>query len=141
MASSVLASCLWPNTEPGSEVGWTWESRSCVEEASPVVELVAAAMAREGYPDHDIFEMRLALRDALCNAIHRGNHGDPEKLVRVACDIDGERVLVDVRDEGPGFDAAEADAEMLAQMRLCLSWVLPGEPGNGVVLCKYRSEM
>jgi anti-sigma regulatory factor (Ser/Thr protein kinase) len=139
MASSVLPSCLWPNAEPGSEVGWTWESRSRVEEASPVVEMVAAAMAREGYPDHDIFEMRLALQDALANAIHHGNHDDPENLIRVACDVDPERVLVDVRDEGLGLDPAAADAEMLAKLRLCLSWVLPGEPGNGVLLCKYRS--
>ena len=36
-------------------------------------------------------------------------------------------------------DPAATDAEMLAQMRLCLSWVLPSEPGNGVLLCKYRS--
>ena len=140
MASSVLPSCLWQNTDSGSEVGWTWESRSCVEEASPVIELVAAAMARERYPDHDIFEMRLALQDALANAIHHGNHDDPEKLIRVACEVDAERVLIDVRDEGPGFDPA-AEGEALAEMRLCLSWVLPSEPGNGVLLCKYRSVM
>src|SRR5262245_37219494 len=141
MASSLLPSCWWKNEEPGRDAGWTWASRSCPEEANPVVEFVAAAMAREGYPDHDIFEMRQALDEAVANAIHHGNQDDPAKLVRVECDVDAERVLVDVRDEGPGFDPAAAEGGGLALMRLCVSWVRPSDAGGGVTLCKYRSEL
>jgi anti-sigma regulatory factor (Ser/Thr protein kinase) len=136
--SSVLLPTGWvKSAQPGLDLNWSWESHSRPEEAGPVIECVAAAMSREGYPEHDIFEMRQALREAIANAIHHGNEDDPAKLVRVECDVDAERVLVDVRDEGPGFDP-RAEGQGLALMRLYLSWVRPGEPG-GVTLCKYRS--
>jgi serine/threonine-protein kinase RsbW len=98
-------------------------------------------MAREGYPDHDIFEMRVALQEAITNAIHHGNQDDPALVVRVDCDLDAERVLVDVRDEGLGFDPAAAEGNGLALLRRCVSWVRPSEAGSGMTLCKYRSVM
>ena len=139
--SSGLLSSHWLDTEPGPELNWTWESCSRPEEAGAVVELVAAAMARDGYPDHDIFEMRLALDEAIANAIHHGNHDDPAKLIRVECDVDPERVLVAVRDEGLGFEPGAAEGDGMALMRLCLSWVRLDDLDHGVTLCKYRSEL
>lgn len=125
----------WP------EPDWTWESRSCLEEARPVIEFVATAMAREGYPDLDVFEMRLALEEALDNAIRHGNRGDPSKLVRVRWDVDPDRALVEVRGQGPGFDPDSADLTGLARWHRCLSWVRHNDPGNSITLCKYRSDL
>lgn len=46
----------------------------------------------------------VALTEALSNAIIRGNHEDPEKHVQVRTLVDPERVVLEVRDEGEGFD-------------------------------------
>jgi serine/threonine-protein kinase RsbW len=140
MALGMLESC-WKATERGPKTGWTWESRSLLEEARPVVEFMATAMVYEGYPDSDIFEMRLALEEALDNAIRHGNGGDPEKLVRVRCDLDPDRILAEVGDQGPGFDFGAIEGRGLARMRQYLSWLRHSVPGNVVTLCKYRSEL
>jgi anti-sigma regulatory factor (Ser/Thr protein kinase) len=53
------------------------------------------------------FEVEIALREALANAIEHGCQGDPGKSIQccVAADESGDLVVV-VRDPGPGFDPA-----------------------------------
>jgi serine/threonine-protein kinase RsbW len=48
----------------------------------------------------------VALTEALSNAILRGNGDDPGKQVHVRAEVDMERLVVEVGDEGPGFDFA-----------------------------------
>lgn len=54
----------------------------------------------------DNFEIELALREAISNAIVHGNQEDPQKRVQVSlgCATDGE-VSLTVQDEGQGFEA------------------------------------
>jgi len=54
------------------------------------------------------FEVEIALREALANAIEHGCQGDPGKSIQccVAADESGDVVIV-VRDPGPGFDVAQ----------------------------------
>lgn len=49
----------------------------------------------------------VALTEALSNAILRGNRDDPEKKVYVRATVDAEQLVVEVEDEGPGFDIEE----------------------------------
>jgi len=51
--------------------------------------------------------IELALSEALANAVVHGAKGDPKKIVEcdVACD-ETHRMLIVVRDPGPGFDPA-----------------------------------
>jgi serine/threonine-protein kinase RsbW len=53
------------------------------------------------------FEIEIALREALANAVVHGCANDPSKVVECECSCDaaGELVIV-VRDPGPGFDPA-----------------------------------
>ena len=46
----------------------------------------------------------VALSEALSNAILRGNRDDPAKHVHVRAEVDTTRLVVEVRDEGHGFD-------------------------------------
>jgi anti-sigma regulatory factor (Ser/Thr protein kinase) len=46
----------------------------------------------------------VALTEALSNAIVRANREDPEKHVEVRTLVDPSRVVLEVKDEGPGFD-------------------------------------
>jgi serine/threonine-protein kinase RsbW len=46
----------------------------------------------------------VALAEALSNAILRGNGDDPRKHVHVHAEVDTDRLIVEIADEGPGFD-------------------------------------
>lgn len=59
-----------------------------------------------GYTDHDVFAIKLALEEALVNAIKHGNGMDPDKSVHVRYRIAPDRFDVRIADEGPGFDPA-----------------------------------
>jgi len=116
-----------------------------------VIDPVAGAMTRLGYPGKDIFAVRLGLEEALVNAVKHGNGNDPGKQVRVRYRVTPEEVVAEVEDEGQGFDpAGVADPTSperlelpggrgLHLMRRCLSSVRYNERGNAVTLCKRRS--
>jgi serine/threonine-protein kinase RsbW len=46
----------------------------------------------------------VALTEALSNAILRGNREDPAKHVHIHARVDAKRLVVEVKDEGIGFD-------------------------------------
>ncbi len=73
-----------------------------VEEA---VDLVARHCVACGVtPRAARFQVRVALCEALANAIIYGNKLDPNKRVDVSVHVDDSRVLVEVEDQGDGFD-------------------------------------
>jgi serine/threonine-protein kinase RsbW len=53
---------------------------------------------------HCSLHIPVALSEALSNAIMRGNGEDPTKYVLVRSLIDDERLVIEVVDEGSGFD-------------------------------------
>jgi serine/threonine-protein kinase RsbW len=57
---------------------------------------------------HCSLNVPVALAEALSNAIRSGNGGDPAKYVCVRSVIDGGRLVIDVADEGRGFDLQHA---------------------------------
>jgi serine/threonine-protein kinase RsbW len=46
----------------------------------------------------------IALTEAVNNAIHHGNGGNPQKMVQVSVEAAENEICFIVRDEGPGFD-------------------------------------
>ena len=67
---------------------------------------VMAVVARNGFNDDSTFAVRIALEEALVNAIKHGNRQHPDKKVRVEATVTPERAEISVEDEGPGFDRA-----------------------------------
>lgn len=59
-----------------------------------------------GYSQACGFAIRLALEEALVNAHKHGNKSDPGKKIAISYDVNPQRLVVRVRDEGPGFDPA-----------------------------------
>jgi serine/threonine-protein kinase RsbW len=51
-----------------------------------------------------MFNVPVALTEALSNAILRGNGDDPLKNVHVRAEVDSRRLVLEVGDEGRGFD-------------------------------------
>jgi serine/threonine-protein kinase RsbW len=113
-----------------------------------VLDAVVAEMERLGYSDRDVFGVRLALEEALVNALKHGNRSDPNKRVRVSYRVTPEEVCAEVADEGLGFDPdAVADptdeagvgrpgGRGLLLMRHYLSSVEFNARGNAVTLRK-----
>lgn len=58
---------------------------------------------KHGYDDEAKFAIKLALEEALINAIKHGNKLDPKKKVAVDAQIGDRRAEFRIRDEGEGF--------------------------------------
>jgi len=71
-------------------------------------EKIESALMRylSGYP-HDenfLFSVRLAVEEAVTNAIKHGNAEDPSKRVSVRFGVNDTKVVIVVEDEGEGFN-------------------------------------
>jgi serine/threonine-protein kinase RsbW len=140
-----------PTLPEVSGEGWREDRIRSTQEAAGVLEAVIAAMAAAGYSKKELFEFRLALEEAIVNAIKHGHHFDPGKLVRVRYRVEPERALAEIEDEGPGFDPDEVPdptapenlerpcGRGLFLIRAYMSWILFNERGNKVMFCKARS--
>ena len=70
-----------------------------------VVELVRRECRVLDYPMRELMlNVPVALTEALSNAILRGNRDDPGKHVHVRAEVDARRLVLEVADEGAGFD-------------------------------------
>ncbi len=87
-----------------------------VNAISPVVEKAMAVVTEMGCAAGREFEIELALREALANAVEHGSGHDPSKEIQccVACDH-ARGMLIIVRDPGPGFDPASIPSPILGQ--------------------------
>jgi len=87
-----------------------------VNAISPVVESVMRIVTEMGCAAGKEFEIELALREALANAIEHGSRHDPSKEIQccVACDHTRGMLIV-VRDPGPGFDPAQIPSPIKGQ--------------------------
>lgn len=115
-----------------------------------VQERIVGRMEELEFPPRDVFGMRLALEEALVNAIKHGNGMDPDKNVRITWDIGPQGVCVEIEDEGPGFvpgDVPDPTAEEnierpcgrgIMLMRSFMSRVEYNDKGNRVILEKRR---
>lgn len=87
-----------------------------VNAISPIVTKVMGIVSEMGCAVGHEFEIELALREALANAIEHGARHDASKMIQcsVACDHDRGMLIV-VRDPGPGFDPASLPSPVLGQ--------------------------
>src|SRR5262245_12142561 len=70
-----------------------------------VVELVRRECEAMGFARRQIaLNVPIALTEAVSNAILRGNRDDPAKHVHVRAEVDEMRLVLEIGDEGEGFD-------------------------------------
>lgn len=74
----------------------------------PIFERVVRASAAEvgsaaGFGEQ-VEDLKLAVSEAVNNAIDHGNRGDTAKLVGVTFDIDGEKIEIRISDQGEGIE-------------------------------------
>jgi len=72
--------------------------------ARQLAEELLDGVQAEGHAESESFAIRLALEEALINAVKHGNKFDPDKTVTVSIEADADRTSLTVADEGDGFD-------------------------------------
>jgi serine/threonine-protein kinase RsbW len=77
----------------------------CVEEAVEL--MVRHCFAGLDPCQRTRFRLRVLLSEALTNGILFGASGDPGRRVRIAAELTEQTILLEVTDDGPGFDPAE----------------------------------
>ena len=117
-------------------------------EAHRVQDQVEQCLEATACHDHDLFSIKLALEEALVNAIRHGNQYDRAKTVRVAYRLLPDRFEVHITDEGAGFDPSDVpdptalehlecpSGRGLMLMRHYMTEVSYNERGNGVSMAK-----
>ncbi|QDT57199.1 Anti-sigma F factor [Caulifigura coniformis] len=116
-----------------------------------VQERIVSLMEEREYSMRDVFSVRLALEEALVNAIKHGNQLDPDKSVRIQCDVEQDRVYVEIEDQGPGYvpddvpdptldeNIERASGRGLMLIKSFMNRVEFNEKGNCIRLEKLRS--
>ena len=115
-----------------------------------VQERIISVLENREFSDRDVFGVRLALEEALVNAIKHGNGMDPAKQVQIDCRFDDDGVRIVIEDEGPGFDVTSVPdptseenldkpgGRGIMLMRSFMSHIEYNELGNRIVLEKRR---
>lgn len=86
-------------TDPADE----FDIPSDLEAARRIQEQIEAAV-KGAFEEHEAFAIKMAVEEALVNAIKHGNQMDPDKRVRGKYRLGAERFEVFITDEGPGFN-------------------------------------
>lgn len=89
------------NTKSGSAVIPSDEV-AALDVQDQIIELLESF----SFSDRDLFSIRLALAEAITNAIRHGNRMDPSKTVTFEWTVTAQRISVNITDEGTGFDPA-----------------------------------
>lgn len=108
-----------------------WTIESDVQAIAPIVETVQTLCVAAGFsPRHCRLNIPVAITEALSNAILRGNASDVACRVHILVALEVGRLVVEVTDEGDGFDL-EATRRSPADM----DW-LDREDGRGLFLMR-----
>lgn len=77
--------------------------KSDLKETEIPKQAILRELERHGFCDDAIFGLKLAMEEALTNAIKHGNRCDTSKTVTVRYAVNSELAAIIVRDEGNGF--------------------------------------
>jgi serine/threonine-protein kinase RsbW len=119
-------------------------------EACRVQEHIERLLAANHFDEREIFGIKLALEEALVNAIKHGNKMDRSKRVHIQYIVQPHRFEIGIADEGGGFDPgsvpdplAEENLDRpsgrgLLLMRHYMTEVVYHPPGNRLTMAKVR---
>jgi stage II sporulation protein AA (anti-sigma F factor antagonist) len=138
--------------ETPSEMLWheDIEMIADVNNLSAVRERVCQIIAPLGFAESALFDVKVALGEALANAVRHGSANDAEAVVRVGVTAYADRVMIEICDTGAGFDGTPTRSEDVYApggrgimfMRALMDRVEFDNPESGgtrVTLLKHRS--
>jgi serine/threonine-protein kinase RsbW len=134
----------------------TWEFHEIIPSdtaaGQAVQERIIQMLEEQRFEDRDVFGIRLAMEEALVNAIKHGNQMDPSKTVRITCRVGSRHFRIEIEDQGTGFQPEDipdptADENLerpcgrgIMLMRSFMTSITYNATGNCVVMTKDRSE-
>lgn len=123
---------------------------SDLEAARRVEDQLLAMAVKRGFGRECLFALRLALEEAIVNAHKHGNHRDSAKSITISYEFTDRRMIVRVKDDGPGFDPSAIPDPTIPDriplptgrgimlMRAYLDDLVYNETGNEVQLVKDK---
>jgi serine/threonine-protein kinase RsbW len=132
------------------EVGQTIVLRSLTE-MPPIIDKIMMELDELGYSRKERFGIRLALEEAIVNAVKHGNRNDPSKTVVIRYQASWLEFIIEIEDEGRGFRLERVPDPLAAQnlerpggrglllMDRYMTHVQYNEIGNRVTMRKVRS--
>jgi serine/threonine-protein kinase RsbW len=123
---------------------------SDLNEGRLIRELIEKQLRKFRFDEKEIFGIRLALEEAIVNAIKHGNQMDHNKRVHVRFHIRPDRFDIGITDEGPGYDPGEVPDPLADEnldrpggrgrflMKHYMTEVTVHPPGNHLTMCKVR---
>lgn len=139
------------------EETWSWETRQTLPSQTGagkrLLEEILSRLRAQGWSDHDVSGVHLALEEALVNAIRHGNQLDHAKCVQVCCRLSPRRFWVQIEDEGAGFNPCDVPdprapenlerpcGRGLLLMRHFMSRVEYNSKGNSVTMEKQAASV
>lgn len=139
-----------PAPDPSKPVGGTAMLRDRAD-LDRAVAFILATLQGHGYPRASLFAVRLALEEAVSNALHHGHRElPPGTPVRLEYAVTSRSVALTVEDRGPGFDPDAIPDPTLDQnlesptgrglmlMRAYMTRVRFNEAGNRVEMVYHR---
>jgi len=119
--------------------------------AKAVAERVLEQAKACRYSEETIFAIKLAMEEALINAIKHGNRNDPGKQLQVEFALDGRQAVIRITDQGNGFcpddlpdPTAEENIEFpcgrgVMLIKAFMDEVKFNDRGNSVRMVKYNT--
>jgi serine/threonine-protein kinase RsbW len=130
----------------------TFSIPSTLGDAVHAQQQVLAEAQAHGFDDSARFALRLALDEALSNAVNHGNQNDPTKHVHIRYAITDEEATISVEDEGPGFKPEKIPDPTLDEnlerphgrgvmlMKAYMTRISFNKRGNCVTMVKNKSQ-
>ena len=93
------------------------------------------AAVKHGFKEQCLFAIKIALEEALVNAIKHGNKLDPRKRVTIEAAISPKEAKISIEDEGAGFDRSQVPDPLSEEN-------LEKSSGRGILLIEsYMSQV
>jgi serine/threonine-protein kinase RsbW len=134
--------------------GWAWSAERVFPSdraaGRAIIDEIVARLHGDRWHAHDVFSIRLALEEAIINAIRHGNASVVSKQVKLVARLSTDRFVVEIVDEGPGFRMADVpdctavenldkpSGRGVMLMRSYMTRVEYNDKGNAVFMEKVR---
>ncbi|MAT16301.1 MAG: anti-sigma regulatory factor [Planctomyces sp.] len=113
---------------------------SDIAEGQAIQERILRMLENRDYTTRDVFGVRLALEEAIVNAIKHGNKFASDKSVHIHWELDDAGIRILIEDEGTGFDPGDIPDPTLEEN-------LERPSGRGIMLiraymnfCEYQND-
>ena len=85
---------------------WTLERRipSDPDICAKLMQSLIDALEEFGWAEREVFGIRMAMEEAIVNAIRHGNQCSPDKSVELTMSVDDQEFNATITDQGDGFD-------------------------------------